>query len=213
MANPVLNPSFEVPGLSWGQAESWTESYSSGSEDIALFYDGQRYLPWEAFDTEWDNTEAQLAFGAGDLAAALFETYSPHEDFETTWAMPSAPAGNGVWNHHYQLLFTSGMLQQAGFGTGPLVYEGFEQEWTTNETSEFGYAPVVSGGGTVLIGTFTDGIPEDIEDFEEDWLGNSNAETGYSPLVVGGATSSAALFDGATLAYEGFGGTWTMTYP
>lgn len=213
MANPVSNPSFEIPGLSWGQAADWTESYSSGAEDIGLFYNGMRSIPWENFEDAWLNSDAQAGFGSGDLVAALFETWAPHEDFETTWSMPSPIPTNGVWNHHSQSIFTSTMLAYGYFDSVVETFEDFEEEWTSNEDALTGYSPLVSGGASRTVGTFTDAVPENIEDFEEDWYSNDDAKAGFAPVVVGGGAATAAQFDGATLAYEGFEGTWTMTFP
>jgi len=209
----VKNPSFEIPGLSWGQAEDWTESYDQGAEDIATFFNGTRFTPIEAFEGEWDNNQAaQSVFGLGDLEAALFEGgYAPQESFETSWIEPQTALGGGIWNHHSAWAFTAGMLSSAMFDSVPEAFEDFEEEWDDNEFSKTGYQPIVASGGTVTWGMFDVGVPEGAEDFEEEWDSNQNSKTGYAPIVAGGGTLSWAVFTGPVGA-ETFESGWTRRF-
>jgi hypothetical protein len=195
---PILNPSFEIPGLDFGQAESWTEVYPAGAEDCVPFYDGSRSIPWENFEQQWSGNEgAQADFAAGDTVPVPFEGVSPHEDFETSWVGPW-----GGLNHYAQADFNPGDTTAVLFDA-LYAYEGFEGGWSNNEGSEADFAP---GGGGAATAVLFDAALDGFEDFEEEWSNNENAEADFAP--GGGGTVSTILFNGATLAYEGFEAGW-----
>lgn len=200
----VKNPSFEIPGVSWGQAEDWVESQDSGAEEILEFYDGStRNVPFENFEGGWSGNEgAQLGFGSVDLIALLFENSKhPYENFETSWFGPW-----GQPNHFAKLAFASTDLLALLFEVGTLAYEGFEIGWSGNENSVLGFDPEVLGGGMLFPLEFDAGVPVQYEDFEEEWYNNELSALGFRPIVPGTGVFTALLFDGGTLLYEGFEG-------
>lgn len=207
----TLNPSFETPGATFGQADSWTESYDTGAEDVAPFRrsDGN-VQPWEDFEDSWmDNHYYQVAFTISDLVAAFFNGLAQeHEPFESGWKLPGSSPD--IDNSAAVFVFVADNFKAAVFTTTLLEYDGFEAAW--------GYSPYNQssitdfGAGAFIAASFDAAVPEDVEDFEEEWQSNENYDTGF---VVNGADPNltAAMFDAGLNAYENFAGAWTLTLP
>jgi hypothetical protein len=205
MADPS-NPSFEDQGALPGQADSWSEDYSSGAEDVAEFGAGPRNRPYEGFIGGWgDNHQAVTGFSEATAVAAMFESGGlAFENFETSWGAPQP------FNHQSVFTFDPGNFEAATFDDTPYYtpedFEDFEEGWDTNESWEANWAAV---GVSSTAATFDDYLyktPESVEDFEEVWQDNENAEDNFDEA---GVSKTAALFDSGTNAFEDFEGSWT----
>lgn len=216
----TLNPSFETPGAAGysGQAESWSEGYGSGADDIANFYnsDGDR-RPWEDFENSWDDNHLyQLAFGIPDLIQAFFCNDSiPRENFESGWKAPQAYPGDGIFNQASAFEFSIYNFLAAAFDTGGTAedHEDFEEDWGLspyNQSSQWQY-----DGANFYNATFDAGSPEGREDFEEEWQDNENATSSFEPPGAGNLSVALQFWPYIATGYDAFDGppSWTTVLP
>lgn len=199
----LQNPSFETPGVSAGQAGSWTEVQSSGAENIGTFSgaDGDSTHPYEGFEAGWtSNEDSKAAFEDGDLTPGAFGGgHNASETFESSWAEPES---GPPYNHQSISVYDEVNFSVGGFDASytPEAVEDFEEGWDSNEDA------VAAGGGTFASGDFTgaEGAVS-TEDFQYGWQDNEDAVSGPSAGAY-----SAGTFTGG-LAYENFSGAWTET--
>ena len=101
----VKNPSFEIPGPNYGQAQDWSEAQAAGAEDVGLFACFGREIPFEPYEEDWeDNHLAQYAFGVSDVVYGLFEAGTEQQEtYNTSWCRPQigpVDPTSPAWNHH-----------------------------------------------------------------------------------------------------------------
>jgi len=202
----ILNPSFETPGINPGEANDWDEGYSNAAEDIAAFAHHDGYTrPWEDFEQlygvdPWNNAW-QSEFLVTDIVRALFDGGGKQqEDFESGWKEPASPTAV-PYNQTSQFVYYSGNFAVAMFDTLADEFEDFEENWghaPWNQSLDTGFA--IGADPNLTIASF-DTVPQDFEDFEEEWKDNETPGLMYTQ----------AMFDGLTLLYDGFEGTWVET--
>lgn len=217
MANPVQNPSFELPGASAGEASDWTEVHpeapplpataaGTACEEVASFTGDDGDVPYEGFLGGWlSNEDAQTGFGLADVVSAFFESKTlQDENFETSWVLPEiAILGDPVWVHQAQMSYWHENFTIAGFDAALDDFEDFEEEWLDVENA---VDDLTSGATTEA--TF-DAALDTFEDFEEEW---QDVENAVADLAAGAIT--AAQFDAGANAFENFEGAWpTIVYP
>ena len=155
--NPVVNPSFEQPGASPGEAQGWTLTSLATAEDWAPF--GTRAV--EDFD-EWDGTEATIfTFAPADLNAAVFgPTGKPEETFGAGW-------GNDTFLEDLDGTPTEAAEFDAG---APLEVESFI-DWLAGGAWAASWDDVASQAAPT-------------EDFELGWSGNDSAVFSWDSLLA-----------------------------
>jgi hypothetical protein len=156
MTADVKNPSFEIAGPGWGQAQDWIEEQTGVAEDVATFVDGGRRVPFERYCAGWGSNQlAQVAFGVGDLVVAMFENNSePQETYCTSWVEPQTLVDplNPRYNHDAQSQFGVSDLVEAMFNALTDDYEGYQEGWEDNEDSSYMFP------GGVLWSKFTEAL-------------------------------------------------------
>lgn len=211
----ITNASFEEPGINPGQADSWTESYSAGSEVIADFqYDDGYTRPFEDFASFWwYNHNYQLLFAITDLVSAFWSGFgSQHEDFESGWKAPVTPS-TPPFNETSLFVFSVDTFSVATFSDADEL-DDFEDNWGNSPYNQTWVSDGADAGLTTGLFDYHGGVGlmESVEDFEEHWKDNEDydsdgfAMNGAEPGLVG------CLFSGYT--YEAFdGSSWTTTFP
>ena len=174
--NPVMNPSFELPGAGPGEAQGWTLT------SVATVQQWAAFGPWavEAFDA-WDGTGAFIfAFAPAHLQAAVFGPASrDQESFEAGWDndtflldLASTPTEAAEFDAGSPLQVESFIDWLAGGAwadswddvTGQAApTDDFEQSWSSNEGAVFSWAGVLAETARF------DTTPEAVEDFEEEF--------------------------------------------
>ncbi len=204
----VLNPSFETPGALGvpGEAESWTEGYSSCAEDIAAFAHHDGYTrPYDDFETSWDDNHLyQTAFSVTDLLQCMFEGLVKRwENFESGWRMPNTAVGD-TQNQASIFTFAADWFTKAlfdSFGSGAEDAEDFEEDWHDNHLYQTAFDP------SDLTNAHFSSTVLDWENFELEWQNNENYDT-YFLYAVPDMRLIPALFDGGGTPYENFEGVW-----
>lgn len=217
MATGALNPSFETPGTEYGQAESWTESYTACGEDVATFFyhDGPR-RPYENFESSWQyNHNYQWVFLYTDIVSAFFcGDAVPYENFEGNWYSPGGVPG--LDNAAALFTFVPLNHQVAVFSDGG-DEEDFENDWGVSPFNQ-NYDPngFNTGADARLTAAAFDAGGENYEDFEESWQSNETYDAdGFNANGAEPKLTAALFLDGlgGTTAYETFNAGWTTTLP
>jgi len=217
MPTGPLNPSFETPGTEYGQAESWTETYTVCGEDVATFFyhEGPR-RPYESFESSWDDNHLyQLEFLYTDIVSAFFSGGAmQYENFDGNWHSPS-PAG--VDNAASVFVFQAGNHVAAIFSDGGNE-EDFESDWGLSPYNQAADLNGFNAGADARLTAASfdaPAAPEAVEDFEEYWQNNETYDSNGFNANGAEPNLTAALFLSGMVyvEYEDFEGVWTTTLP
>lgn len=145
-------------------ATGWSVAYVSTGSAYANFGDASVTEAAERFERNWSTNEAFL-FGLTDGVTLSVATFNPAGPYAST-----TESFEALWSSNEAFLTDLGRQEQLNFSTTLLEAEGFEREWSSDESFKF-----------FFLDTDLMPSPAGAETFETTWRDNQHFVTSFAP--------------------------------